>query len=254
MLALGLQRPSAGEALINGHRYAGLPLPMHRVGALLDARAVHPARTAYHHLLALARSNGLGRRRVVEVLDRVGLTAVAGKRAGTYSLGMSQRLGIATALLGDPGVLLFDEPVNGLDPSGVAWVRTLLRELAAQGRTVVVSSHLMSEMELTADRLVVIGRGRLIADTSLAEFVDRPGVLVRSDDDRVADLLRAAGATVAPAATGGLVATGIGAREIGELALAHRVVITELTPQRGSLEDVFMAMTADSVEYEGVKR
>ncbi|HEY0699647.1 MAG TPA: ATP-binding cassette domain-containing protein, partial [Micromonospora sp.] len=182
-MILGLDRPTAGQALIDGRRYAALRHPLREVGALLDAKAVHPGRSARRHLLAMARSNGIPARRVDEVLDTVGLTSVAGKRAGAYSLGMGQRLGIAGALLGDPGVLMFDEPVNGLDPDGVRWVRELMRSLAAEGRTVFVSSHLMSEMQLTADQLVVIGRGRLIADAPIAEVIagsSLTAVLVRS--------------------------------------------------------------------------
>jgi len=257
LMALGLQRPTSGTALIAGKRYADSPAPMREVGALLDARAMHPSRTAYDHLLAMACSNGLPRGRVDDVLEQVGLTAVAGDRTGTFSLGMSQRLGIAGALLGDPAVLLLDEPVNGLDPSGIAWIRRLMRDLAAQGRTVVVSSHLMSEMELTADHLVVIGRGRLIADTSLSALVDRSaaaGVLVRADDDGFVAVLRAGGASVERTADGALVASGVDARRIGQLALAAGVVLTELTPLRTSLEEVFMSLTEESVEYEaGVK-
>jgi ABC-2 type transport system ATP-binding protein len=257
LMALGLQRPTSGTATIAGRRYADAAVPMREVGALLDARAAHPGRSAYQHLLAMALSNGLPRGRVDAVLDRVGLTAVAGKRAGTFSLGMSQRLGIAGALLGDPAVLLLDEPVNGLDPSGVAWARTLMRELAAEGRTVVVSSHLMSEMELTADHLVVIGRGRLIADTSLADFVgaaEPDEVLVRTRDASFAGTLRVAGGTVRVRPDGALLVGGVPTGRIGELALAGGVVLTELTPQRGTLEEVFMAMTADSVEYEAGAR
>ncbi|MFF5292162.1 ATP-binding cassette domain-containing protein [Paractinoplanes globisporus] len=254
LMTLGLQRPTAGTAHVDGRRYRDLPVPMREVGALLDARAVHASRSGRNHLLALALSNGLPRRRVGEVLELVGLAAVASKAAGTYSLGMSQRLGIAGALLGDPPVLLFDEPVNGLDPSGIAWVRTLMRDLAAEGRTVVVSSHLMSEMEQTADHLVVIGKGRLIADTSLAGFLAERSsseVLVRAAGAGFADTLRAAGATVAEHVSGELLVTGIDAYAVGKLALASGTVLTELAPRRSSLEEVFMAMTAESVEFSG---
>ncbi|MCU7730337.1 ATP-binding cassette domain-containing protein [Actinoplanes sp. KI2] len=267
LMTLGLQRPTAGSALLGGRRYRDLPVPMREAGALLDARAVHHARSGRNHLLALATSNGLPRRRVDEVLDLVGLTAVAGKAAGTYSLGMSQRLGIAGALLGDPPILLFDEPVNGLDPSGIAWARTLMRGLAAEGRTVVVSSHLMSEMEQTADHLVVIGKGRLIADTSLAEFLaSQPaasqtaasqtaaGMVVRAADAGFAETLRGAGATVVAQDDGGLLVGGIDAYGVGKLALASGTVLTELSPRRSSLEEVFMAMTAESVEFSGGAR
>jgi ABC-2 type transport system ATP-binding protein len=254
LMTLGLQRPTAGSALLGGRRYRDLPVPMREVGALLDARAVHHSRSGRNHLQALATSNGLPRRRVDEVLDLVGLGAVAGKAAGTYSLGMSQRLGIAGALLGDPPILLFDEPVNGLDPSGIAWARTLMRDLAAEGRTVVVSSHLMSEMEQTADHLVVIGQGRLIADTSLTEFLASQAaedVLVRAADSGFAETLRGAGATVVTQGDGGLLVGGIDAYAVGKLALVSGTVLTELSPRRSSLEEVFMAMTADSVEFSG---
>jgi ABC-2 type transport system ATP-binding protein len=257
LMTLGLQRPTAGHALVGGHRYRDLPAPMRQVGALLDARAVHHSRSGRDHLLALATSNGLPRRRVDEVLDLVGLTAVAGKAAGTYSLGMSQRLGIAGALLGDPPIVLFDEPVNGLDPSGIAWARTLMRDLAAEGRTVVVSSHLMGEMEQTADHLVVIGKGRLIADTSLADFLASPaaeGVLVRAADAGFAGTLRGAGATVVAQGDGGLLVGGLDAYAVGKLALQSGTVLTELSPRRSSLEEVFMAMTAESVEFSGGAR
>jgi ABC-2 type transport system ATP-binding protein len=242
LMTLGLQRPTSGTALVAGRRYADLPAPMREVGALLDARATHKART------------GLPRRRVDEVLEQVGLSAVAGKRTGTYSLGMSQRLGIAGALLGDPAILVFDEPINGLDPSGIAWARKLMRGLAAEGRTVVVSSHLMSEMELTADHLVVIGRGKLIADTSLEAFVVGSvprDLLVRADDPHFAAMLRDEGATVEEQPDGALVVSGLDAHGVGRLALARQTVLTELTPQRSSLEQVFMAMTEQSVEFEG---
>ncbi|MEU4236353.1 ATP-binding cassette domain-containing protein [Actinoplanes sp. NPDC026619] len=255
LMTLGLQRPTAGRALVGGRGFTAIEAPMREVGALLDARAVHPGRTGRNHLLALAVSNGLPRRRVDEVLGLVGLTAVAGKKAGTYSLGMSQRLGIAGALLGDPPVLLFDEPVNGLDPSGIAWVRTLMRDLAAEGRTVVVSSHLMSEMELTADHLVVIGRGRLIADTSLSEFLDgaTAGLVVRAEEPAFASTLRAAGGTVEIGA-GSWVVTGLEAYDVGRLALANQVILTELTPRRDSLEQTFMRLTEQSVEFSGGAR
>jgi len=254
LMTLGLQRPTSGSALLGGRRYRDLPVPMREVGALLDARAVHHSRSGRNHLLALAAGNGLPRRRVDEVLELVGLTAVAGKAAGTYSLGMSQRLGIAGALLGDPPILLFDEPVNGLDPSGIAWARTLMRDLAAEGRTVVVSSHLMSEMEQTADHLVVIGKGRLIADMSLAEFLASQaagGVLVRAADSGFAGTLRGAGATVVAQDDGVLLVGGLDAYAVGKLALVSGTVLTELSPRRSSLEEVFMAMTSESVEFSG---
>ncbi|MFD5318464.1 ABC transporter ATP-binding protein [Streptomyces sp. NPDC127098] len=252
-MILGLNRPSAGTATIEGRPFGGRRAGLRYVGALLDAGDVHPGRTAAAHLAALARSNGLPRRRVAEVLDEVGLAEVAGRRAGGFSLGMRQRLGIATALLGDPPVLLFDEPVNGLDPEGVRWARGFFRRLAAEGRTVLVSSHLMSEMEHTADRLVVIGRGELIADETVAEFA------ARGNDDRVtvrtpepaalAAALTAGGGTVRADATGALTVTGLPAARIGELALAHRVSLHELAPRPASLEEAFMALTADRAEY-----
>jgi ABC-2 type transport system ATP-binding protein len=250
--ALGLAAPTAGRALLNGAPYAALRHPLHDVGALLDADALHPSRRAVDHLRWVARSNGIGRRRVTAVLEEVGLAGVAGKRAGGFSLGMRQRLGIATALLGDPGILLFDEPVNGLDPDGVRWIRELLRALAAEGRTVLVSSHLMSEMELTADRLIIIGRGRLIADTTVRELAERfaRGVLVRSP--RAPDLtgvLSDAGATVTPEPSGGLSVTGLTTTEIGDLAARHGIPLHEVTPRSASLEDAYMTLTADSVEY-----
>jgi ABC-2 type transport system ATP-binding protein len=251
-LVLGLDSPTAGTVTVRGRRYADLPSPAHAVGALLDARAVHPGRTAANHLLALAQTAGIGRKRVDEVLGMVGLAEVAGRRAGTFSLGMSQRLGIAGALLGDPPVLMFDEPVNGLDPEGIRWIRTLMRDLATEGRTVLVSSHLMSEMALTAQHLLVIGRGRLIADTDIDDFLRTHGtesVLVRSEEpDRLARVLRRAGASL-ESEVDALVVSQLSAREIGKLAFAEGIALSELTPRRGSLEDVFMALTNDVVEY-----
>ncbi|GLY00256.1 ATP-binding cassette domain-containing protein [Actinoplanes sp. NBRC 101535] len=249
LLALALHRPTAGSVRIGGRRYLDLPHPMREVGALLDANAVHPHRSARNHLRALAASNRLPARRVDEVLERVGLTAVAGRRTGRFSLGMRQRLGIAAALLGDPAVLLLDEPINGLDPEDVVWARSLMRDLAGQGRTVVLSSHLMSEMELTADHLVVIGRGRLIADTSLTGFVGRAQLVVRASSPDFGAVLRAAGGEVTVATDGALQVGGLSAHRIGELALSSRTVLTELGPRRGSLEEVFMSATATSVEY-----
>jgi len=252
-MILGLDRPTSGSATIGGRRYADLPVPLREVGALLDAQAAHPRRTAFDHLLSLAYANGIGRRRVEEVLGIVGLADVAGRRPGGFSLGMKQRLGIAVALLGDPPVVLLDEPVNGLDPEGIRWIRTLTRGLADEGRTVLLSSHLMSEMALTADHLVVIGRGRLIADTGLEAFVQaaaQQGVLVRTPDaPRLASLLRDAGAAVRPGADGGLMVTGMSGAEVGGLAGAHGIVLHELTPRRASLEDAYLELTGDSVEF-----
>ena len=252
-LLLGLDRPDSGDATIDGAHYPDLPRPLTAVGALLEARAVHPGRSAYHHLLFLAQTQGLGRRRVDEVLARVGLTEVAGRRAGDFSLGMGQRLGIAAALLGNPEILLLDEPVNGLDPEGVLWIRNLMKSLAAEGRTVLVSSHLMNEMAVTADHLVVIGRGRLIADCSTAEFIARntPNtVLVHSPDaGRLAELLTGHGGTVTRADADGLTVANLDAARIGELAAAEGLVLHQLTPNQGSLEQAFMDLTHDSVEY-----
>ncbi|GGV38635.1 multidrug ABC transporter ATP-binding protein [Actinomadura cremea] len=265
-MILGLDRPTAGEALIGGRAYRELPHPLREVGALLDAKAVHPGRSARRHLLAMARSNGVPARRVEEVLAAVGLERVAGRRAGTFSLGMSQRLGIAGALLGDPGVLLFDEPVNGLDPDGVLWVRRLMRSLAAEGRTVFVSSHLMSEMQLTADRLVVIGRGRLIADAPVAEVIAASSsntVRVRGPrpEELVAELtarLGPDGARVRRGDEGELVVSGVAAERVGLAAHAAGLPLFELTAVQASLEEAYMELTGSSVEYDaaapGVER
>jgi ABC-2 type transport system ATP-binding protein len=254
-LILGLDYPDAGRALVNGRRYADLSWPLREVGSLLEARAFHPGRSGFHHLLALARANDIPRTRVEEVLAQVGLTKAARKRAGTFSLGMGQRLGIAVALLGDPGVLLFDEPVNGLDPDGIIWVRNLLRRLAADGRTVFVSSHLISELALSAERLVVIGKGRLIAETSVAELVAAsPGRYVRVRSPQQADLLgalREAGAAVRREDDGALAVTGLDADVIAELAARRRVVLHELSPQSASLEEAFLELTHGALEYQG---
>jgi ABC-2 type transport system ATP-binding protein len=254
-MIMGLDNPDGGHVTINGRRYLDLPWPLREVGALLEAKSIHPGRSAYDHLLALAQTNDLPRSRVDTVLEIVGLSSVARKRAGKFSLGMGQRLGIAAALLGDPGVLLFDEPVNGLDPEGIRWVRNLLQSLAAEGRTVLVSSHLMSEMALTAEHLVVIGRGRLIADTSVAEFISgssRQFVRVRTPDpDRLYQALLAAGAGVVRCDEGTLTVTGLEASAIGDLAALQGVTLHELAPQCGSLEEAFMELTAESVEFHG---
>jgi ABC-2 type transport system ATP-binding protein len=258
-LVLGLDLANGGTATIGGKRYRDLASPLRVVGALLEARAVHTGRSAFNHLLFLAQTQGLPRRRVQEVIDLVGLGEVAGKRAGGFSLGMSQRLGIAAALLGDPQVLVLDEPVNGLDPEGILWIRNLMKGLAAEGRTVFVSSHLMNEMAVTADHLIVIGRGRLIAACSTQEFVARStvqSVLVRTPDPaRLAQAIAAAGGSVTDAGEqpdGGaaaLTVTGMPAARIGEIAAAASVVLHELTPRAGSLEEAFMELTADSLEY-----
>ncbi|MBW8796998.1 MAG: ABC transporter ATP-binding protein [Streptomyces sp.] len=252
-MILGLDHPTAGRVRIDGKRYEQLKDPLSYVGALLDAKAVHGGRSAFNHLLCLAQSNGIPRARVAEVLDTVGLTAVARKKAKGFSLGMGQRLGIAGALLGDPRILMFDEPVNGLDPEGIHWIRTLMKSLAAQGRTVFVSSHLMSEMALTADHLVVIGQGRLLADTSMADFIrtnSRSYVRVRSPQrERLLDVLHGAGITVVETGTGALEVEGGKAEPIGELAAQNGVVLHELSVQQASLEEAFMQLTAESVEY-----
>ena len=254
-LILGLERATAGTVTVNGRDFTGIRRPLHQVGALLDARAFHPDRTARNHLRCLARSNRIPDSRVDAVLDQVGLAAVARKRAGTFSLGMSQRLGVAAALLGDPSVLLFDEPVNGLDPEGVRWVRTFLRELAVQGRTILVSSHLMSEMALTADHLVVIGRGRLIADTDVAGFIAAHslGRLVARTPEpaRLRKLVEQAGGSCTDndGSDGDLTVRGLTAEQVGHLAADHAVPLYALGMQEASLEEAFMQLTQDSVEY-----
>ena len=252
-MILSLDRPDRGHVTIDGHRFRDASVPLHEIGALLDAKAFHGGRSAYNHLLCLAQSNGIARRRVDEVLAIVGLETAAKRRAQTYSMGMGQRLGIAAALLGDPKTLMFDEPVNGLDPEGIAWVRRLMRDLAADGRTVFVSSHLMSEMALTADHVIVIGRGRLIRDESMSQFVNsssRTSVVVRTPQrDALSAAVTAAGATVTEDNTGALVVSGLEAPRIGELAAAGGVVLHELAPRRASLEEAFMELTQDSVEF-----
>jgi ABC-2 type transport system ATP-binding protein len=248
---LGLDAPSAGTALVNGRRYAEIKRPMFEVGALLDANAVHGGRSALNHLRCLARSNGIGVGRVVHVVEQVGLAGAAGRRISSLSLGMKQRLGVAAALLGDPGVLLFDEPVNGLDPEGIRWIRDLMRGLAAEGRTVLVSSHLMSEMALTADRVVVIGRGRLILETSVRELAERfrRDVLVRTPDAAgLRRALEAAGAVVAVDG-GALAVEGLDAAGIADVAVRSGVAVHELTPRSASLEDAYLELTEDSVEF-----
>jgi ABC-2 type transport system ATP-binding protein len=252
-LILGLDHPDKGGVAVAGKRYRDLPAPLREVGALLDAKAMHGGRTAYNHLLCLAQSNGIPARRVKDVLESVGLESVARRRASGFSLGMGQRLGIAAALLGDPPVLMFDEPVNGLDPEGIVWVRTLMRSLASEGRTILVSSHLMSEMALTADHLIVIGRGRLIRDEGVNDFIEassQRSIRVSSPQvDQMVALLQAAGAKVRPLTEGAIEVLGTEAAAIGEMAAAHGVVLHELTPQKASLEEAFMELTSDSVEY-----
>jgi ABC-2 type transport system ATP-binding protein len=253
-LILELDAPSAGDVTVNGRHYRDHAAPLHEVGALLEARSVHTGRSAYNHLLALAQTHGIGRRRVDELIDLVGLHDVAKKRAGKFSLGMGQRLGIAAALLGDPSTVMLDEPVNGLDPEGILWVRHLLRGLAAEGRTVFVSSHLMSEMSLTADHLIVIGRGRKIADMSTEDFIKQASgalVLVRTPQAaQLEALLSGPDVTVTAAGPGLLEVRGLTAVQIGEAAAANQVVLHELTPQQASLEEAFMTLTRDDVEFK----
>jgi ABC-2 type transport system ATP-binding protein len=254
-MIMGLDAPDGGRVTINGRPFSRLPWPLREVGALLEARAIHPGRSAYNHLLALAQTNRIPHSRVDEVLEVVGLSSVAQRKAGKFSLGMGQRLGIAAALLGDPGVLLFDEPVNGLDPEGILWVRNLLQSLAAEGRTVLVSSHLLSEMALTAEHLVVIGRGRLIADTSVNEFIAqscRQFVRVRTPQmEEMARGLNEVGAVVVEDCDGSLSVTGLGAVAIGELASELSITLHELATMTGSLEEAFMEITRDTVEFHG---
>jgi ABC-2 type transport system ATP-binding protein len=255
-MIMGLDAPDAGSARLNGRTYGNLPVPLREVGALLEAKAIHPGRTAYNHLWYLAQSNDIPRSRIDSVLEMVGLTEVAKKRAGKFSLGMGQRLGIAGALLGDPEVLLFDEPINGLDPEGILWVRNLLKSLASEGRTVFVSSHLMSEMALTADHLVVIGRGHLISTGTVTEFIAESTsqfVRVRSPrSGELARLLMAEYVQVTNEDDGSLSVNGMSADRIGELAGASGIYLHELSTQMASLEDAFMELTRDSVEYHGV--
>ena len=254
-IILGLAAPTSGRALVGGRRYDALIRPLREVGSLLDATALHGGRTAWMHLASVARSNGIGRPRVTEVLQLTGLEAVANRRVKGFSLGMKQRLGIAAALLGDPPVLMFDEPVNGLDPEGVRWIRGFFRELATQGRTVLVSSHLMSEMALTADHLVIIGRGKLLADTPAAALIESSGrgdVLLRSPRAaELAGLIAAHGATVTRQDDGALVVTGLDAAAIGDLAAAGGIALHALVPRQASLEDAYLDLTGESVDYRG---
>jgi ABC-2 type transport system ATP-binding protein len=253
-LILGLDAPSAGDVTVNGKHYRDHATPLHEVGALLEARSVHTGRSAYYHLLALAQTHGIGKRRVAELIDLVGLHEVARKRAGKFSLGMGQRLGIATALLGDPATLLLDEPVNGLDPEGIHWIRNLLKSLAAEGRTVFVSSHLMTEMALTAEHLIVIGRGKLIADTSVEEFVRQASggtVRVRSPQaSNLRELLLGETVSVTSSEPGLLEISGLTAAQIGDTAAAQGIVLHELSPQQASLEEAFMELTHEDVEFK----
>ncbi len=253
-MILGLDNPNAGSVTVNGRSYRDLPAPMSDVGALLDAKAIHGGRTAYQHLRWLAQAGQIPRRRVEEMLDTVGLTDVARKRVGGFSLGMFQRLGIAAALLGDPETLLFDEPINGLDPEGILWIRTLLKRLASEGRTVLVSSHIMSEMEETADHLLVIGRGRLIADMGITELTQRGSSshvkVVSPQATELMPLLTRAGASITTATDGALLVVEMEAARIGDIAAENGIRLHELSPRRASLEAAFMELTQGSVEYQ----
>ncbi len=254
-MIVGLDRPTGGEVTVNGKRYARHAAPLREVGALLEAKAAHSGRSARNHLRALAQTHGIGKRRVNEVIELVGLTEVAGKRAGGFSLGMGQRLGIAAALLGDPATLILDEPVNGLDPDGVLWVRKLLKRLAGEGRTVFVSSHLMSEMALVASHLIVIGRGKILADSGIEDFIEHAAetrVFVRSPAaDQFTGVLTSAGAKVEKA-DGGIEITGLAMEAVGDAAAANGIALHELSSRKASLEDAFMKLTSDQIEYRGI--
>jgi len=254
---LGLDRPTEGFARVNGHSYREFPAPLHEVGAMLEARAIHTGRSAYHHLLAMAQTHGIGRKRVQEMIELVGLAEVARKRAGGFSLGMGQRLGIAAALLGDPGTVILDEPANGLDPEGILWIRNLLKRLAAEGRTVFLSSHLMAEISQTAEHLIVIGRGRLIADTSvreiLAEASEGGAVIVRTPQaEELQQALAGKQATMRSPERGVLEVHGLTSAEVGTIAAREGIVLHELIPQKASLEEAFMRLTGDAVEYHAL--
>jgi ABC-2 type transport system ATP-binding protein len=255
-MVVGLDAPSSGTVTVNGRRYAQHTAPLQEVGALLEAKSIHPGRSAFDHLMAQAYTHGIPRRRVDEVIDLTGLQAVAKKRAGAFSLGMGQRLGIAAALLGDPATLMLDEPVNGLDPEGVLWIRNLLTGLAADGRTVFVSSHLMTEMALVADHLIIVGRGRLLADTTVAELIRRNGgdtvKVVSSEPARLREVLAGPGVEITGrAGSEELLVAGLAARTIGTRAAGAGIVLYELTPREVSLEEAFMELTKDAVEYHG---
>jgi ABC-2 type transport system ATP-binding protein len=257
-IILGLAAPTSGRALVGGRRYDGLIRPLREVGSLLDATALHAGRTARAHLWSIAQANGITKQRVTEVLGLTGLESVARRRVGGFSLGMKQRLGIAAALLGDPPVLMFDEPVNGLDPEGIGWIRGFFRELAADGRTVLVSSHLMSEMAQTAEHLVIIGRGRLLADVPTQELIEssaRRDVLVRSPRAAgLAELIAQRGGTVTRHDDGALVVTGLDAAAIGDLAAADGIAVHALVPRQASLEDAYLDLTRESTDYRGGTR
>jgi ABC-2 type transport system ATP-binding protein len=252
-LILGLDAPNSGYTLVNGRPYRDHAAPLHEVGALLEARSVHTRRSAANHLLALAQTHGIGRRRVDELIEMVGLSEVANKRAGGFSLGMGQRLGIASALLGDPHTVMLDEPINGLDPEGIQWVRRLLKKLAGEGRTVFVSSHLMSEMALTAEHLIVIGRGRLIADTGVDDFIQSASkgvVRVRSPQvERLVGLLSGPDVTVDPVEPSVIEVHGLSSEQVGTVAAENGIVLYELSPQTASLEEAFMELTRGEIEF-----
>src|SRR5258705_13626894 len=253
-MIVGLDEPTAGTIRVNGGTYRDFPAPLHEVGALLEARAIHTGRSAYNHLLAMAQTHGIGRARVEEVIELVGLGGVARKRAGGFSLGMGQRLGVASALLGDPQTLILDEPANGLDPEGILWIRTLLKQLASEGRTVFLSSHLMSEMAQTAEHLVIVGRGRVIADTTVDDVVSQASVgatvHVRSPQaSALRDALAGDGVRIQSRERDTLEVHGLSAERIGELAAQQQLILHELTPHRASLEDAYMRLTGDAVEF-----
>ena len=254
-MMVGLDRPTEGSVTIAGRSYRDLPAPLREVGVLLESRSIHTGRTAFMHLRVLAATHGIARSRVSDLIDLVGLGEVADKRVGTFSLGMTQRLGIAAALLGDPATLVLDEPVNGLDPDGIRWIRNLLKDLAAQGRTVFVSSHLMSEMALTAEHVVIIGKGRLLADLPIEEVLasaSRASVLVRSPDAlRLEAALAGPGVVLNRPATDLLTVTGLTAAQIGDRALAEGIAVHELTPRQASLEEAFMDLTNDAIQFHG---
>ncbi|MEU6140560.1 ATP-binding cassette domain-containing protein [Streptomyces sp. NPDC047081] len=253
-MVIGLDSPTSGSVTVNGHTYATHSAPLQEIGTLLEAKSVHPGRTAFNHLMALAHTHGIPRSRVDEVIELAGLTSVAGKRVGAFSLGMGQRLGIAAALLGDPAIIMLDEPVNGLDPEGVLWVRNLLRGLADEGRAVMLSSHLMGETALIADHLVIIGRGRLLADTTVDDFVREAGgggvKVATAEAVRLRSLLAGPDVTIASSSAEELLVLGRDAREIGSIAARHGVALYELTSQSVSLEEAFMQLTHDAVEYQ----
>ncbi len=257
-LILGLDAPDSGDVKVNGKHYADHPAPLHEVGALLEARSIHTGRSAYNHLLALGQTHGIPRSRVDELIELVGLQSVARKRAGQFSLGMGQRLGIAAALIGDPDVVMFDEPVNGLDPDGIRWIRDLMKALAAEGRTVFLSSHLMSEMAVTADHLIVVGRGRLIADASVEEFLRRHSknvVRVRSPQaTELAEAVAGPDVVVDTIEPGLLEIEGLTAEQVGDLSAARDFVLHELTPQQVTLEEAFIDITQGEVEFKAHAR